>query len=148
MKYIILVCSLLLFFSAQSQQRKFTPEQYAYRGDSVVSGQMLQKMRLIFTVTEVQEKNLRRAIAAGSQKRRALLSQHDTTKVFRERMINVERTQDSLYESIVGKANYALYKAAVQQERQQRKGAMEERMQRLFGKFDSTKLKAITNEKQ
>ncbi|HJT72560.1 MAG TPA: hypothetical protein VJ720_01055 [Chitinophaga sp.] len=148
MKYIILVCNLLLLFAAQGQQRKLTSEQYKHRGDSVVADQLLKKMRLSFTVTETQEKELKRAVAAGSQKRRELLSHFDTTKVFREKIHKVDRVQDSLYASIVGTINYALYKATIQQDMRQRQAVMEARIERQFGKFDSTKLKRTIYEKQ
>lgn len=146
MKYIIvLVYSLLSFLMTYSQ--KNYSKQFEKRSDSVISDRMIQKMKLLFPVTDSQKVALQKAVVNFNLKRQETIQQYRiVAEAFQQKLSKEDTRQDSIYQSILGKENYLLYKESERKEHEQRIKAINERFRPLMQQ-DSTKIKSNNYEK-
>ena len=147
MKYIIsLTCSLLLFLMTYSQRN--SPKQFEKRSDSVISDRMIQKMNSLFPVTDSQKVALQRAVVNFNLKRQETIQQYRiVAEAFQQKLSKEDIRQDSIYQSILGKENYLLYKESERKEHDQRIKAINERLRPIMQQYDSTKIKSNNYEK-
>lgn len=143
MKYIgILTCSLLLLLTrGYSQKDQPSVQQHDLKRDSLVTDRMLTKMKSLFEVTGDQERAIQQAVVKMNQDSKQLFTEYRRSEDFQRKIADGERNKDALYQSIIGEKNYALYKEAVQKEREQKAAAMAERMRAKFGTVDTTTTK-------
>lgn len=145
MKKLIIVCVLvLLVVASYSQQARITKEQYEQKADSVMSIRTIQKMQTLFTLTTQQQEELREATITLNRNRKAVFMEYRKTPALQEKMQQQEKVRDSVYQAIVGTANYAKYREAMMAERQQKQAAMAERMRVKFGTVDTVNNKPTT----
>ena len=123
-----------------------TKEQYEKKVDSFMTARIVGRMQKLFTLTAEQQQALKEATATLNRSRRAVFMQYKKTPLLQQKMQGQEQARDSVYQSIVGAANYATYKAVVLQERQQKQAAMEARMKAKFGTVDTVNNKPPTTQ--
>jgi hypothetical protein len=130
--------------ASYSQQARITKEQYEQKADSVMSIRTIQKMQTLFTLTTQQQEELREATITLNRNRKAVFMEYRKTPALQEKMQQQEKVRDSVYQAIVGTANYAKYREAMMAERQQKQAAMAERMRVKFGTVDTVNNKPTT----
>jgi hypothetical protein len=135
--FILLTGAVIYAQSDISEERK---QAYIKRADSVATARVLQKMKNIFSVSSQQEQALKNAVVTLNSRKRNLFTQYRDTAELKNKMDMQRQAQDSVYSSIVGEKNYALYTEALQKEMEQKKAIMAERVRIKFG-TDSLKIK-------
>lgn len=121
-----------------SQQPRITKEVYEQKADSVMTVRVIAKMQTLFTLTAKQHQAIKEATIALNRNRRTAFVQYGKTADLPQKIQQQDQAQDSVYRSIIGNTNYAIYKEAVGNERQQKQAAMEQRIKLKFGTIDTT----------
>lgn len=145
---LLLILSSLFTMSGYSQKDAASRLRNQQKADSAIAARTIQKMQELFTVSADQQQALKKATVTLRHYRQTVFAESKKTSVLQEKMQQQEHMQDSVYQSIIGGKNYALYKEAIQKEREQKKAAMIARVQAKFGTIDTTNLKPKANEKQ
>src|SRR5687767_9475149 len=141
MTRILLLISFItigFILKGHSQQSRITKELYEQKADSVLTARVTRKMQTLFTLTTRQQQAIKEATIALNRNRRAVYAQYGKTADLPQKMQQQDQAQDSVYQSIIGNTNYAIYKEAVGTERQQKQAAMEQRIKLKFGTIDTT----------
>lgn len=125
--------------AADLQQRQ---QRYEKKADSSLAGREVKRMKEVIRITSEQERLLLQAAITTNVKRREVFKSYWKKEGFRAQMIRVDKSADSLYQSIVGDSNYQMYKDTLQSRLLQRRQLMEQ--QGKFGSVDTLGNKPIT----
>jgi hypothetical protein len=132
--FIILTGATLYAQSDAAEQHRQTSIKKA---DSVMTLRLLQKMQSLFTLTTRQQQALKEAVVNLNMRKRNVFTQYKGTMELKPQMDSERQLQDSVYRSIVGETNYALYTEALKKEMAQKEAIMAERMKNNFPSLDT-----------
>ncbi len=110
--------------SEQLQQRRQLQEQKA---DSAMADREVLRMKEQFSLTPQQEATLYKVGVSINHNRREVIKKYWRTEAFQEQIAEVDKKRDSLYQSIVGEANYKKYKGALHSSDLQKQQVMQQR---------------------
>ena len=116
--------------AAELQQRH---EYFEHKSDSMFAVRQIKQMKSVFTLSPEQEKSLSQSVATLNVKRREVFKAYWKKEGFREQMMKMDQSADSLFRSIIGEKNLQLYKDTMQSRLLQRQQLMQQK-----GKFGST----------
>lgn len=127
---ILFLLSFLLFAAAgYSQQGTLTQQQYNAIEDSVTSKRVIDQMKQFISISAAQETAVHDVVVTNNAARRNVFQQYWGTASFQQEIATVEQQRDSLFQTILGATDFALYHQKMEEIRQQREEELRARAQ-------------------
>ena len=96
-----------------AQQKAAQRQNWEQRGDSAIASRELIRMKRVFKMTPDQEQALFAAGIQMNQRRRQVIKTYGKTESLPSELKKVDKSADSLYQSIIGASQFTKYQDAL-----------------------------------